>query len=103
VSWQLTTQGQAAIVRPSNRSVVSAGLTQFAEVGSGTGNGQLSAEAAGLNVHQFTDGYLIAVEQMFLGSEQTGLTSNTAVSVIMECTVETLTQSAAMALALSQQ
>lgn len=103
VSWQLTTQSQAAIVRPSNRSVVSAGLTQFAEVGSGTGDGQLSSEAAGLNVQHFTDGYLIAVEQMYLGAEQTGLTNDTAVSIVMECTVETLTQSAAMALALSQQ
>ena len=103
VAWQLTTQGQAAIVRPSNRSVVSSGLTQFAEVGSGTGNGQLSSEAAGLNVHMFTDGYLIAVEQMFLGAEQTGLINDSAVSIVMECTVESLTQSAAMALALSQQ
>ena len=103
VSWQLTTQGQAAIVRPSNRSVVSCGLTAFAEVGSGTGNGQLSSDAAGLNVQHFTDGYLIAVEQMFLGAEQTGLINDSAVSIVMECTVETLTQSAAMALALSQQ
>lgn len=99
VSWQLTTQGQAGIVRPSNRSVVSSGLTQFAEATAG----QISSEAAGLNVQHFTDGYLIAVEQMFLGSEQTGLINNTAVSIVMECTVETLTQSAAMALALSQQ
>lgn len=99
VSWQLTTQGQQDIVRPSNRSVVSAGLTQFGEV---TG-GQLSADAAGINVQHFTDGYLIAVEQMYLGAEQSGLTNNTAISVVMECTVETLTQSAAMALALSQQ
>lgn len=99
VSWQLTTQGQAAVVRPSNRSVVSAGLTQFAEQ---TG-GQLSADAAGINVQHFTDGYLIAVEQMYLGAEQTGLVNDTAISVVMECTVETLTQSAAMALALSQQ
>lgn len=103
ISWQLTTQGQAAIVRPSNRSVVSAGLTQFAEVGSGTGDGQLSSDAAGINVQHYTDGYLIAVEQMFLGANQTGLQADSAVSVVMECTVETLTQSAAMALALSQQ
>lgn len=99
VSWQLTTQGQADIVRPSNRSVVSAGLAQFAAA---TG-GQISSEAAGLNVQHFTDGYLIAVEQIYLGAEQSGLTNNTAISVVMECTVETLTQSAAMALALSQQ
>lgn len=99
VVWQLTTQGQTAIIRPSNRSVVSAGLTQFAEQ---TG-GQLSAEAAGLNVQHFTDGYLIAVEQMFLGVRQSGMINDSAVSVVLECTVETLTQSAAMALALSQQ
>lgn len=103
ISWQLTTQGQAGIVRPSDRSVISAGLTQFAEVGSGTGDGQLSAEAAGVNVQHFTDGYLIAVEQIYLGARQSGLINDSAVSVVMECTVETLTQSAAMALALSQQ
>lgn len=103
VAWQLTTQGQSDIVRPSNRSVVSAGLTQFAEVGSGTGDGQLSSDAAGINVQHFTDGYLIATEQMYLGARQTGLINDTAISVVLECTVETLSQSAAMALALSQQ
>lgn len=103
VTWQLTTQGQSAIVPASNRSVVSAGMTQFAEVGSGTGDGQLSSDAAGINVQHFTDGYLIAVEQMYLGGRQSGLINDTSVSVVLECTVETLTQSAAMALALSQQ
>lgn len=103
VSWQLTTQSQTDIVVPSNRSVVSAGLTQFAEVGSGSGNGQLSSEAAGINVQHFTDGYLIAVEQLFLGAETTGLLNNTSISIVMECSVQTLTQSAAMALSLSQQ
>ena len=51
----------------------------------------------------FTDGYLVAVEQLYLGARQTGLTNDTALLVVMECTVQTLTQSAAMALALSQQ
>lgn len=99
VAWQLTTQNQTSIQLTSDRSVVSAGLTQFAEV---TG-GQLSADAAGLNVQHFTDGYLIAVEQMYLSAHGTGLTSDVTVSVVLECTVESLTQSAAMALALSQQ
>jgi len=99
VAWQMTTQNQTGIVLTSNRSVVSAGLSQFAEV---TG-GQLSSDAAGLNVQHFTDGYLIAVEQMYLGAHGTGLTSDVTVSVVLECTVESLTQSAAMALALSQQ
>ena len=51
----------------------------------------------------FTDGYLVAVEQMYLGAQQIGITNDSAVSVVLECTVQTLTQSAAMALALSQQ
>lgn len=99
VAWQLLTTSQAGIVRPSNRSVVSSGLTSFASV---TG-GQLSSDAPGVNVHMFTDGYLVAVEQMYLGAQQIGITNDTAVSVVLECTVQTLTQSAAMALALSQQ
>ena len=99
ISWQLTTQSQAGIVRPSNRSVVSAGLVQYAEATAG----QISSESSGLNVQHFTDGYLIAVEQMFLGAQQTGVVNASAVSIVMECTVESLTQSAAMALALSQQ
>jgi len=38
-----------------------------------------------------------------LGGEQTGMVGDSVVSVILECTVESLTQNAAMALALSQQ
>ena len=101
VAWQLTTQSQSGIVRPSNRSVISSGMTQFAETIANAG--QVSSESAGINVHMFTDGYLVAVEQLYLGARQTGLTNDTALSVVLECTVETLTQSAAMALALSQQ
>ena len=54
-------------------------------------------------MQHFTDGYLIAVESLYLGARDTGLTNDTSVSIVLECTVETLTQSAAMALALSQQ
>jgi len=51
---------------------------------------------------EWTNGYLVGVEQIYLAGD----TSNTAASrvdIVMECTVETLSQSAAMALALSQQ
>lgn len=99
VWWQLTTQSQADVVAGSNRSVVSCGFFQTANA---TG-GEISSESAGINLQHWTNGYLIGVESLFLGSEQTGMTSNTVVSIVMECTVETLTQSAAMALALSQQ
>ena len=105
VAWQLTTQSQVStgleIVAPSNRSVVSAGFYQVGDGGGGTGT--ISSESAGLNVQHFTDGYLIGVESLYLGGQQSSLTSDTRVSIVLECTVETLTQSAAMALALSQQ
>jgi len=103
IAWQLTTQSQLAtgleIVPASNRSVVSTG---FYQVGS-LATGNVSSDIAGLNVQHFTDGYLIGVESLYLGGQQNGLVSDSRVSLVMECTVETLTQSAAMALALSQQ
>lgn len=103
IAWQLTTQSQAAtgleIVTPANRSVVSAGFYQVAQASAGC----ISSDIAGLNVQHFNDGYLIGVESLYLGGEQQGIGSDSRVSLVMECTVETLTQSAAMALALSQQ
>lgn len=99
LAWQLSTQTQAAILRPSDRSIVSAGSIQCGDVTAGN----ITTEAAGVNVQHFTDGYLIAVESLYLGGQQTGMSNNTSVSIVLECTVESLTQSAAMALALSQQ
>lgn len=99
LTWQLSTQTQTAIIRASDRSIVSQGAIQCFDLTAGQG----TTEASGVNVQHFTDGYLIAVESLYLGGEQTGITSDTSVSIVLECTVETLTQSAAMALALSQQ
>jgi hypothetical protein len=45
---------------------------------------------------------LVAVEQIYLGVDQSYDHCN-QVSIVLECTVETLSQSGAMALALSQQ
>lgn len=103
VMWQLTTQTSTGILAASDRSVVSAGCTQFAAPNGVTAGGQISSDAAGVNVQHYTDGYLIAVESMYLGGIQAGLINSTSLSVVLECTVESLTQSAAMALALSQQ
>ena len=99
LAWQLATQTTAAILRPSDSSIVSAGAIQAFDLTAGQG----TSESSGVNVQHFTDGYLIAVESLYLGAQQTGMTSATSVSIVLECTVETLTQSAAMALALSQQ
>ena len=100
VSFQLTTQSQTSLVDLNNRSVVASGqLAIAADAGSDL---SILAESLDAGPQHWTDGYLIAVEQMYLGVDQ-GINALSAVSIVMECTVESMTQAAAMALALSQQ
>lgn len=102
--WQLTTQSQGALVRADNRSVISDGRVHMFN---DQGTDKLAStvtDANGINVQEWTNGYLVAVEQIYLGgSATTTFIGDVYVSVVLECTVETMTQSAAMALALSQQ
>jgi hypothetical protein len=52
----------------------------------------------------WTNGYLVAVDSIFLGgSSSTNWVDDVYITITMECTVETMSQAAAMALALSQQ
>lgn len=98
-SFQLTTQSQTGMVLATDRSVVSSGSLAIA-----TGNQEVVMMSEALNIapQNWTKGYLVAVEQIYLGVDQT-FDHCDRVSIVMECTVETLSQSAAMALALSQQ
>ena len=78
--FQLLTQSQADIVLPS----VSQDFDNLPQL--------------------WTNGYLIAVDQIFLGgSASANFDGDVYCSITMECTVETMTQAAAMALSLSQQ
>jgi hypothetical protein len=54
------------------------------------------------SIQEWTNGYLIAVESLYLGCQQ-GADILSQVSIILECTSETMSQAAAMALSLSQQ
>ena len=101
-AFQLTTQSQTAMVTLENKSVVASGSLQIsADANSAV---QSHTEALDAAPQQWAGGYLIAVEQMYLGVD-----SNVAnygmdtLSICLECTVETLSEKAAMALALSQQ
>jgi len=100
--FQLLTQSQSAIVLASNRSIVASGLVNCYFPTAGVAS-VVSDEFD--NMPQlWTNGYLIAVDQMFLGFQSSaGFTDDLTCSIVMECTVETMTQAAAMALALSQQ
>lgn len=100
VTFQLTTQSQTALVNLNNRSVVASGSLAIAA--DAAGDLTILSESLDVGPQHWTDGYLIAVEQMYLGVNQ-GIDALSAVSLVMECTVETMTQAAAMALALSQQ
>lgn len=100
INFQLTTQSQAGLVNLNNRSVVASGCLRVQQDAAGLLT--VLNESMDAGPQDFTDGYLIAVEQMYLGVAQ-GANYLSTVSIVLECTVETMTQAAAMALALSQQ
>ena len=100
--FQLCTQSQVGLVGFTERALIAAGTLTVGEA-----NGSITAmtETNDLMPQDFTNGYLIAVDSIFLGVDQ-NIASDLGeikAELIMECTVETLSQSAAMALALSQQ
>lgn len=102
--WQLTTQSQSNIVLDSDKSVISSGRCHMHNGGAAPGLADQVTDANGLNLQEWTNGYLVATEQIYFGgSSSSGFAGDVYVTVVLECTVETMSQSAAMALALSQQ
>ena len=101
MAFQLTTQSQTASVNLTERSVISSGKL----VASYDGAGALVTLAEDMDVgpQYWVDGYLVATEQVYLGVQTGSDLGLTGVQVVLECSVETMTASAAMALALSQQ
>jgi len=102
--FQLTTQSQSQMVTATDKSIIATGRV----VASGTGGiagGATNFISEHLDVapQHWTNGYLVGVEQIYLGVDASYATGFTACNIVLECTVETLSQSAAMALALSQQ
>lgn len=103
LGWQLTTSSQAALVLASDKSVVASGkMTVPKDSGSAIIKGVF--ETADLNPSDWDMGYLIATESLYLGVKNDVLMDDpVTVTVIAECSVETMDERAAMALALSQQ
>lgn len=100
VCFQLTTQSQSSMITAVNKSLISSGQLTYAS----DANAILSLlqETQDIAPQDWKNGYLIGVEQIYLGVDQ-GADRLSEINIVMECTVETLSQSAAMALALSQQ
>ena len=99
-AYQLTTQSQSAMVDATDRSLISSGRLV---VGTATAGNTSVSDMPDLSPEMFRNGYLVAVEQIYIGTDSVNQAVVDQVSVVLECTVETLSQSAAMALALSQQ
>lgn len=103
--WQLTTQDQSSMVLPSDRAVISSGSI-WARNPDGAINAPTQVFEADMLPQEWTNGYLVAVESLQLGGFRTDewtASEFPVVSIVMECTVETLSAAGAMALALSQQ
>jgi len=101
-SYQLTTQSQGAMVNAANRSVISSGKLILGQA-AGVNEITSLSDFADLSPQDYTNGYLVAVESIFLGTDSVGTAIVDNVTIVLECTVETMTAAASMALALSQQ
>lgn len=98
-NFQLTTQSQTSLVDVTDKSLIASGSMV---VCTGAAAPISIDEILDMGPQSWRNGYLVGVEQIYLGVDQQFDHVN-QISVVLECTVETLSQSAAMALALSQQ
>ena len=104
-AFQITTQSQTGMVLLSDRSVVASGGISARNPDSAA-NPPATVWDHDVGPQRWEKGYLIAVESLFLGgygSTEWVAGDDLTVSIVLECTVEKMSQSAAMALALSQQ
>ena len=101
--WQLTTQDQAGIVLATDRSVVSSGQAQATNDTANPNAYSFYTDRTDIAPQEWEGGYLIAVESLQLAGLANNFSSPLDISIVLECTSETMSQSAAMALALSQQ
>ena len=103
-SWQLTTQNQTGMVNASNRTVISTGALVSCNNSAVANTCTSVSQDIDIAPQHWTNGFLLAVESIQLSGRSSGsFTDACDLSLVLECTVETMTSAAAMALALSQQ
>lgn len=103
ISWQLTTQSKTALVDATDRSLIASGRLDVANTSTTANIWSAITESADIMPQMWTNGYLVGVDQLYLAVNVDTQLSEGTVCLVMECTSETLSQSAAMSLALSQQ
>lgn len=99
VAFQLTTTNEAGLLFPSDRNVISAGVVSYEMASTITG----ATDQSDVLPQRWTNGYIVGVDSLFLGIDTRGMNGDVRADIVMECTVEKLSQNAAVALALSQQ
>ena len=97
--YELGTQSSASILSLTDKSIFATGTIR-GDTTSG-GNVTFVSQDDDVAPQQWTNGYLIGVDQLYLRSFSAN--AQGVINIILECTVETMSQSAAMALSLSQQ
>ena len=103
---QVTTQSQTSMTNLADKSVVFKSQLWARNPDGNSGDPPSQVYNDSHAPQHFSDGYLVAVETMYLGGyANAGWASsqNLKICMVLECTVEKMSQSAAMALALSQQ
>jgi len=102
--FQLTTQTQGDIVLQTNKSVIASGQINAYRVPNSAGVASVTSHDLDNLPQLWENGYLVAVDAIYLGGAALDKwNEDVYVNITMECTVESMSQAAAMALALSQQ
>ena len=102
--YQLTTQSQSAVVTMDDKSVIASGSLVCQNNTATNGNLDLMTDVTDVAPQDFSMGYLVGVDSLFLGVDASVAPSNAIdCCVILACTLEKATQASATALALSQQ
>jgi len=105
LAYQVTTQSQSALVLADDKSLICCGSLQCFGDPEATAHALGMSEDADINVAEYTNGYLVGVDSIFLATDSAGTMSSggTDCAIVLECTLETATQASSTALALSQQ
>lgn len=102
LGYQLTTQSQSGLVTLDDKSVIASGRYS---VMVGAADEFFEADVKDNLPQDFTNGYLIGVDQIYLGmaADQTSTGESYDLSICIEAQLEQATQANSVALALSQQ
>lgn len=103
IGWDLTTVKQTALVKMSDRSVISSGRYEVTTDSGGLVD--FAQDTRDSLPQDWMNGYLVGVDTIYFSSQADDASDGGTydISIVLECTLEKATQANATALALSQQ